>query len=66
VDAVVRALKFQGKVVWDTSKPDGQFRKPSDNSKMKRHFPDFKLTPLKEGIEKTVDWFEQNYPRIRQ
>ncbi len=66
VDAVVSALKFQGKVVWDTSKPDGQFRKPSDNSKMKKYFPDFKLTPLKEGIEKTVDWFEQNYPRIRQ
>ena len=66
VDEVVSALKFQGKVVWDTSKPDGQFRKPSDNSKMKKHFPDFKLTPLKEGIAKTVAWFEQNYPAIRQ
>jgi GDP-L-fucose synthase len=66
VELVVDTLKFPGRVVWNTSKPDGQYRKPSDNSKMKRYFPDFKFIPLKEGVEKTVAWFEENYPNIRQ
>lgn len=66
VGLIVEAMKFQRAVVWDTSKPDGQFRKPSDNSKLRKYFPDFKFTPLAEGIGRTVAWFEANYPAIRQ
>jgi GDP-L-fucose synthase len=59
-------MKFTGKIVWDSTKPDGQFRKPSDTTKLRRLLPGFPFTPLDEGIEKSVAWFKANYPDIRQ
>ena len=64
-ELVVKKLKFDGKVVFDSSKPDGQFRKPSDTTKLKKYLPTFHWTPLEEGIERTVDWFMTNYPNVR-
>jgi GDP-L-fucose synthase len=39
------------KIVWDTSKPNGQFRKDVSTDKFKKLFPSFKFTPLSEGIK---------------
>ena len=63
---IAEKTKFKGKVIFDPSKPDGQFRKPSDISKLHRHCPDFKFTPIEKGIEDTVDWFISNYPDVRK
>ena len=65
VEMVVKKLDFSGELVFDSSKPDGQFRKPSDVSKFLRYFPDFSFTSLETGIEKTVEWFIANYPNVR-
>jgi GDP-L-fucose synthase len=59
-------MNFKGNVIFDSSKPDGQFRKPSDNSKIKNYLPNFKFTPLYEGLKETIDWFEGNYNSIRK
>jgi GDP-L-fucose synthase len=66
VDVIVEIMNFKGEVIWDTSKPDGQFRKPSDNSKIKNYLPNFKFTPLYEGLKETIEWFEGNYNKIRK
>ena len=66
VEIVAEKMKFTGKIVWDSTKPDGQFRKPSDTAKLRRLQPDFQFTTLDEGIEKSVAWFKANYPNIRQ
>jgi GDP-L-fucose synthase len=66
VGIIVELMNFKGNVIFDTSKPDGQFRKPSDNSKIKNYLPDFKFTPLYEGLKETIDWFEGNYNVIRK
>jgi GDP-L-fucose synthase len=66
VDLLVSEFNFKGKVLFDTSKPDGQFRKPSDNSKLKSYLPDFKFTPIEEGIKETVNWFMNNYENIKK
>jgi GDP-L-fucose synthase len=66
VEIVAEKMKFTGKIVWDSTKPDGQFRKPSDTTKLRRLLPGFQFTPLDEGIEKSVTWFKANYPDIRQ
>jgi GDP-L-fucose synthase len=66
VDLIVENLNFKGNVVFDTDKPEGQFRKPSDNSKLMSYLPDFHFTPIEEGIKKTVDWFINNYENIRK
>lgn len=66
VDVIVEKMGFKGRVVFDTTKQDGQFRKPSDTAKLKKYLPDFKFTPLEKGISETVEWFVSNYPKIRQ
>lgn len=66
VDLLIQEFNFKGKVIFDKSKPEGQFRKPSDNSKLKSYLPDFKFTPFEEGIKKTVKWFIENYETARK
>jgi GDP-L-fucose synthase len=66
VGVIVEAMNFKGNVIFDKTKPDGQFRKPSDNSKLMSYLPDFKFTPFDVGIKETVEWFEKNYPNIKQ
>ena len=63
---IVEKFNFKGNVVWDKDKPDGQFRKPSDNSKLLSYLPDVKFTPIEDGIEKTVNWFSENYKNVRK
>lgn len=66
VDLLVQEFNFKGEVKFDSSKPDGQFRKPSDNSKIKNYLPDFKFTPIEDGIKETVKWFIENYEITRK
>ena len=66
VDLLVKEFEFKGKVIFDNSKPDGQFRKPSDNSKLKSYLPDFKFTSIEEGIKETIYWFKENYDRAKK
>ena len=66
VGVIVETMNFKGNVKFDKTKPDGQFRKPSDNSKLVSYLPDFKFTPFDVGIKETVEWFDKNYPNIKQ
>jgi GDP-L-fucose synthase len=66
VGIIVELMNFKGDVIFDSSKPDGQFRKPSDNSKIKNYLPDFKFTPLYDGLKETIEYFEKNYTIIRK
>jgi GDP-L-fucose synthase len=66
VDIIVDKFNFKGNVKWESDKPDGQFRKPPDNSKLLSYLPEFKFTPIEEGIEKTIDWFVKNYDTARK
>ena len=66
VNIIVDKMNFKGRVVWQTDKPEGQFRKPTDNSRLMSYLPDFKFTPIEEGIEKTVNWLIENYKDARK
>lgn len=66
VSIITEKMNFKGKVIWDKTKPDGQLRKPSDNSKLLSLLPDYKFTPFEEGITETIEWFENNYDKIRK
>ena len=66
VDIIVEKMNFKGKVVWDVSKPDGQLRKPTDNSKLMSYLPNFEFTPIEKGLEETIEWFHNNYEKIRK
>jgi GDP-L-fucose synthase len=64
--AVAKAMKFEGEVVFDTTKADGQFKKTADNKKLRRLRPDYKFVSMEDGIQKSVDWFVENYETARK
>ena len=66
VGLIVKHMSFKGEVIWESDKPDGQFRKPSDNSKLLSYLPDFKFTSLDDGLKETVEWFINNYENCRK
>ena len=66
VDLLVQEFNFKGNVIFDSTKPDGQYKKPSDNSKIKELMPNFKYTSFEKGIKETVNWFIENYEKARK
>ena len=56
-------LKENWVVNYDSAKPDGQFRKDVDSSKLLSVLKDFKFTSLEEGIKKVYDKFSKRYDR---
>lgn len=65
-EIIANAMGFKGKISYDTTKSDGQFRKPTCNKKLQSMIPDYEFTPLEEGIQRTIDWFVKNYETCRK
>ena len=63
VDLIVRLTGFKGKVVGDTTKPDGQPRRCLDTSKAERKFGFKAKTPLEKGLRKTIQWYQNLYQK---
>ena len=66
VGLIAEEFNYRGNIIFETDKPDGQFRKPSSNDKLKRYLPDFKYTSIEQGIKETVKWFVENYDNARK
>lgn len=65
-EQVTKIMGYNKVIKWDTLKPSGQFRKPSDNSKLKSILPNFEFTPLSEGLAETIEYFVKNYETVRK
>jgi len=50
------------RITFDTSKPKGQYRKGTDNSKF-MNISKFSYTPFRIGLENTINYFIENYPQ---
>jgi len=51
---------FSGKIVWDSSKPDGQPRRMLDTSKALKEFGFKAKTDLTTGLKKTIAWYRDH------
>jgi GDP-L-fucose synthase len=60
VPLVARLCQFEGEIVWDTTKPDGQPRRMLDTSRALREFGWKARIGFEEGLRETVEWFEEN------
>lgn len=58
-ETIKALVGYQGEIVWDNSKPDGQMVKIFDPSRMQGLGLSCS-TPLREGLKRTIAWFEQN------
>jgi GDP-L-fucose synthase len=65
VDMLVSAARFEGPVIFDPAKPNGQRNRQSDLSLLKSLFPDYQPIDLQEGLRNSYNWFEGNYPNVR-
>ena len=61
VDIIVRHTGFVGKVVWDTTKPNGQPRRKLDVRRAREAFGFAATTSFEDGLQKTIDWYIENY-----
>lgn len=66
VDKIVKYNNFNGNIIYDTTKSDGQYKKTISNYKLLNLYPDFKFTSFDDGIKKTIDWFNINYNTLNR
>jgi GDP-L-fucose synthase len=64
-ETLLRIMEYAGPVIWDTTQPEGQYRKPSSNQNFINAIDHYGYTSLEIGLRKTVKWFLENYPNIR-
>ncbi len=65
VEMIARLTGFEGKLVWDTSKPNGQPRRALDVSRAEERFGFKAQMPFEEGMKKTVAWYREHQDEIR-
>lgn len=64
-EIIQKIIGHKGKIIWDTSKPDGTPRKLMDISKMESIGWTYS-TDLNEGIKKTYNWFLDNSENFKE
>ncbi|KAK4879262.1 hypothetical protein RN001_007408 [Aquatica leii] len=64
-EEVVKSFNFKGDIVFDTTKPDGQYKKTASNTKLRNYLPDFQFTPFDIAVKETMEWFKANYKTAR-
>jgi GDP-L-fucose synthase len=56
-ELIARLTGFEGELVWDSSKPDGQPRRCLDTSRATELLGFTASTSLEEGLRQTIDWY---------
>jgi GDP-L-fucose synthase len=59
-ELVAKLVGFEGKITWDSSKPDGQPRRCLDVSRAKQEIGFVAGTSLEDGLNKTIEWYRAN------
>jgi len=62
---IVSLTGFEGGIVWDSDKPDGQPRRKLDTTRAKEHFGFEARVDFKEGLRKTIEWYETHRGEIK-
>jgi len=63
---IAAEVGFTGQIQWDTTKPNGQPRRCLDVSRAKQLFGFQAQHSLRDGLKKTVQWFQANRQSIRE
>lgn len=63
-DRIAAATGFAGRIVWDTTQPNGQPRRCLDVTRARERFGFVARTPFDEGLRRTIAYYEQNRARL--
>ena len=64
VELIVKLTGFEGEIVWNSSKPDGQPRRALDVSRAREYFGFEAQMQFEEGLRRTIEWFKANQDKI--
>ena len=64
VNLIAELTGYGGKITWDASKPDGQPRRSLDVSRAEREFEFKARTGFREGLDRTIQWYEENREKM--
>ena len=62
-EKIAKVLEFSGEIKWDLTKPDGQYRKRLDLTKLYNQAwfdKNMKFTELDSGIRETGKWYQEH------
>jgi GDP-L-fucose synthase len=57
ISLIIELTGFQGRIVWDATKPDGQPRRMLEISRAFKEFGFKAKTDFRKGLKKTIDWY---------
>ena len=57
IEKIEQIIDWGGKIIWDTTKPDGQPRRSLDTSRAEKEFGFKAKVNFEEGLKKTIDWY---------
>lgn len=60
VETICELMGFEGKIVWETDKPNGQPRRCLDTERAKERFGFVAEMGFKEGLRNTIDWYRKH------
>lgn len=62
-ELIARLTGFEGNLVWDINKPNGQPRRALDVHRAEQYFGFRAQMPFEEGLRRTIEWYRQNQSR---
>jgi len=65
-EMTARFCDYEGAIVWDTAKPNGQPRRRLDTTRAEQCFGFRAKVPLKDGLARTVAWYQDHIARQKQ
>jgi GDP-L-fucose synthase len=64
-EMIIRLTGFDGKLIWDATKPNGQPRRGLDVTRAKQKFDWQARMSFETGMQRTVAWFRANRDKLR-
>jgi GDP-L-fucose synthase len=64
-ETIAELTEFDGRIVWNTSMPNGQPRRALDASRAEVAFGFMARTPLREGLVQTIAWYREQVHAVR-
>jgi GDP-L-fucose synthase len=65
-ELVSRLTGFDGELVWDTTKPNGQPRRVLDTSRAEKYFGFRAQTLFEDGLRRTIEWYREHRGRAER
>jgi GDP-L-fucose synthase len=59
-ELIAHLTGYEGRLVWDTTKPNGQPRRVLDTSRAAEYFGWHARVPFEEGLRQTIAWYREN------